>query len=220
MPDSHQWHPLAAGRQPVVLEDWPVHRCEGPFRFTTIASWRGPFGPIALAGRTLGLKHHEFRKFVSLPALAGEDFEIALSIDAGDWKDRDLLTASDWRLVDPARVAGGPMEFRDYVLNSAAEFSVAQGVYVDTRSGWFSDRTVRYLAAGKPVLVQDTGASPCVPAGEGLLVFSTLDEAVAGVRNIRDNYERHSAAARRLAETHFDSNVVLGRLMDDLNITP
>ena len=168
----------------------------------------------------MGLKVHEFRKFISLPALAGDDFEIALKIDAGDAADRDLLLENGWRLVDPTEVAGGPLEFRDYVLNSAAEFSVAQGVYVDTRSGWFSDRSVRYLAAGKPVLVQDTGAGRRLPTGEGLVVFSTLDEAVAGVRRIRDNYQQHSAAARKLAETHFDSNVVLGRLMDDLGITP
>ena len=119
---------------------------------------RGRFGPINFGGRTLGLKVHEFRKYVALPTLTGDDFEIALAIDPGDWKDRELLVQNGWRLTDPSTVGRGPLKFRDYVMQSAAEFSVAQGVYVDTRSGWFSDRTVRYLAAGKPALVQDTGA--------------------------------------------------------------
>jgi hypothetical protein len=213
IPWRHVW-------QPVVLELWPVHRCDGWRGFTTVANWRGPFGRIAFGGRTLGLKVHEFRKFIRLPALTGEEFEIALNIDKSDSADREQLLENGWRLVDPATVARGPMEFRDFVLNSTAEFSVAQGVYVDTGSGWFSDRTVRYLAAGKPVLVQDTDASRHLPAGEGLVVFSTLEEAIAGVRSIRDNYELHAVAARRLAETHFDSSVVLGRLLDDLGISP
>ena len=147
----------------------------------------------------MGLKVHEFRKFVTLPALTGDDFEIALAIDPGDWKDRELLVENGWRLADPAAVAGSPAEFRDYVMRSAAEFSVAQGVYVDTRSGWISDRTIRYLAAGKPALVQDTGAGDNLPAsvGEGLLVFSTLDEAVTAVR---EHPPRLRAPFRRRAE--------------------
>jgi hypothetical protein len=211
-----------AVRQPVVLAHWPIGSIsESVSRpFTTIASWRGPFGPIVHGGRTLGIKVHEFRKYVALPALTGDDFEITLSIDPGDRKDRELLVHNGWRLVEPAAVARGPLEFRDYVMTSAAEFSVAQGVYVETRSGWFSDRTVRYLAAGKPALVQDTGAGDNLPAGEGLLTFSTLDEAVTGVRDIRRDYQRHCRAARKLAETHFDSDVVLGKLMDDLGIHP
>ena len=135
--------------------------------------------------------------------------------------DLALLQENGWRLVDPAVVACGPIEFRDYVLSSAAEFSVAQGVYVDTRSGWFErphgplpGRRKAGPGAGYRRWRRNS------PTGEGLLVFSTLDEAVAGVRSIRDNYDRHSAAARRLAETHFDSNLVLGRLMDDLGIHP
>ena len=98
---------------------------------------------------------------------------------------------------------------------SGAEFSVAQGIYVDTGSGWFSDRTVRYLASGKPALVQDTGFGRNHPVGEGLLAFRTLDEAVAGARRIAADYERHAAAARRLAEEHFDSDMVLPRFLEE-----
>jgi hypothetical protein len=211
------WRPI---RQPVVMEDWPLSASAMDRPFTTIASWRGPFGPISFAGRTLGLKVHEFRKFLRLPALTSDAFEVALKIEPGDSADRHRLLEHGWRLVDPEIVACGPNEFRAYVLNSAAEFSVAQGVYVDTHSGWFSDRSVRYLAAGKPVLVQDTGVGRQLPTTEGLLVFSTLEEAVAGARSIRDNYDQHTVAARKLAETCFDSDVVLGRLVDELDISP
>jgi hypothetical protein len=207
-------------RQPIVLEDWPVCRNEGPRPFTTIASWRGPFGPVTAGGRTLGLKVHEFRKFINLPTITGDEFEVALAIEPGDWKDRESLMANGWRIVEPKTVVRTPADFRDYVTQSAAEFSVAQGVYVATRSGWFSDRTIRYLAAGRPALVQDTGVGSILPTGDGLLVFSTLDEAVTGVRSIRRDYDWHCAAARRLAEKYFDSDVVLGRLINDLGIVP
>src|SRR5262245_18585352 len=112
------------------------------------------------------------------------------------------------------------MRFRQYVQTSHAEFSVAQGIYVDTESGWFSDRTVRYLASGKPVLVQDTGFSRNLPVGEGLLVFRTLDEAAAGAEGIVRDYERHCQAARALAERYFDSDIVLGRLIEEIGVAP
>jgi hypothetical protein len=96
-----------------------------------------------------------------------------------------------------------PDTFRGFVQRSGAEFSAAQGVYVETRSGWFSDRTVRYLASGRPALVQDTGFADSLPVGEGLIGFSTLDGAIAGARDIASEYGRHRAAARRIAADHF-----------------
>ena len=101
---------------------------------------------------------------------------------------------------------------------SGAEFSVAQGIYVETASGWFSDRTVRYLASGKPALVQDTGFEAELPVGDGLLAFSSPDEAAAGIDAILRDYDRHSRAARLLAETYFDSDVVLGRVLEEAGV--
>ena len=101
---------------------------------------------------------------------------------------------------------------------SSAEFSVAQGVYVETNSGWFSDRTVRYLASGRPALVQDTGFGRHVPAGEGLLAFRTLDEAAAGADRIRGDYARHARAARALASEFFDADKVLARFLDEVGV--
>ena len=146
--------------------------------------------------------------------LTGLPFEAALDIDSADAADRNALDAQGWRLVDPA-VAADPDGFRDYVRASGAEFSVAQGIYVETLSGWFSDRSVRYLASGRPVLVQDTGFGRKLPVGEGLLAFRTLAEAVEGARAIVDDYDRHARTARAIAEEHFDSNKVLGALLED-----
>jgi hypothetical protein len=207
-------------RPPVVLDEWPLRPGVTTDRFTTVGSWRGAFGPVTWDGRTFGLKAHEFRKLVDLPRRAPGVFEIALDIHFADAKDRASLQAHGWQLVAPRRVAADPDAFRNYVQASTAEFSVAQGIYVETRSGWFSDRTVRYLAAGKPALVQDTGFGRTVPTGDGLLAFSTLEQAEAGVQEILGDYERHSRAARALAETHFDSDVVLGGLLDDLGVVP
>jgi hypothetical protein len=207
-------------RQPVVLGCWPAWSEADPDRFTTVANWRGSYGPVQYGGKTFGLKVHEFRKFVDLPRLARQRFEIALNIHPADEKDLNLLRHHCWRIVDPKMVAPNPVAFRRYVRASGAEFSVAQGIYVETESGWFSDRTVHYLASGKPALVQDTGFSRNYPVGEGLVAFRTLDEAVTGAMRIADDYEEHCRAARLLATTYFDSDKVLGHLVEEVGVVP
>ena len=227
-------------RQPVVLDDWPVAPADDCRRFTTIASWRGPYGPIEYQGRTLGLKCHEFRKVIELPGRVNAvlaspatrkraagiapgasrvpaHFEIALAIHPADGKDLRALVEHGWTIVEPQAVAGDAEAFRRYVQKSTAEFSVAQGVYVDTNSGWFSDRTVRYLASGKPALVQETGFSRRLPSGEGLVAFRTLDQAVDGVKRIICDYGGHCQAARAIAEEYFDSDKVLGRMLEEVS---
>jgi hypothetical protein len=214
--DIH-WRPT---RQPVVLDYWPVSREGDRGRFTTVASWRGPYGPIQYGGRTLGLKVHEFRKFITLPEQTPQTFEIALNIHPADVKDLDLLRHHNWHIVNPEVVVPDPVAFRHYVRTSGAEFSVAQGVYVETESGWFSDRTVRYLASGKPVLVQDTGFSRNYPIGDGLVAFRTLDEAVLGAERIVTDYDKHCRAARLLAEAYFDSDRVLECMIEQVGVAP
>jgi hypothetical protein len=207
-----------AVRPPAVLEEWPVTDDGTGDRFTTIGAWRGAFGQVEFGGRTYSLKVHEFRKVIELPRRAPQRFEIALDIHAGDQRDRDALEANGWKLVDPRTTVPGPIEFRDYVQGSGAEFSVAQGIYVETNSGWFSDRTVRYLAAGRPALVQDTGFSANLPVGEGLLGFADLEGAVAGAQRIASDYDAHRRAARAIAEEHFDSDTVLPRFLEEAGV--
>jgi hypothetical protein len=200
-------------RVPIVLEEWPVVVRQKFEQFTTVASWRGPFGVIEFGDKTYGQKAHEFRKFLELPTTTELKFEIALNIHNDDWKDRNALKRYGWEISSPD-VAATPDAFRTYVQNSSAEFSVAQGIYVETGSGWFSDRTAAYLASGKPALIQDTGFTRNYPTGEGLIAFSTFEDACAGAREIAANYDRHCHAARALAEEYFDSDKVLNQLLD------
>jgi hypothetical protein len=166
----------------------------------------------------LGLKVHEFRRFIDLPERSDQRFEIALDIHPADGADREALERAGWRIVNPRAVAGDPDAFRAYVQGSGAEFSAAQGVYVHTQSGWFSDRTTRYLASGRPALVQDTGFSRTLPVGDGLVAFRTLEEAVAGAADIAERYAEHCEAARHIAEEHFDAVGVLARFCDQAAI--
>src|SRR5262249_43332716 len=163
-----------------------------------VGSWRGPYGPIQYAGKTYGIKCHEFRKFIELPRRAATDCELALNIHPADHKDLDALREHGWQIVDPKKVAASPDAYRNYVQSSSAEVSAAQGVYVHSNSGWFSDRTACYLASARPALVQDTGLSRHFPLGEGLLAFRTVEEAVEGAQRITRDYPRHRRAARRL----------------------
>jgi hypothetical protein len=207
------WRPI---RPPVVLEEWPITFTLDPERFTTVGSWRGPYGSVQWNGKTLGLKLHEFRKFMELPSRSPYTFEMALNIHPNEEKDLQALRHHGCKLVDPLTVAGTPNAFRQYLQKSGAEFSAAQGVYVETNSGWVSDRTVEYLACGKPVLVQDTGLGLNYPVGEGLVTFRTLQEAVERAARISSNYHRHCQAARALAENYFDSDKVLPRFLEQL----
>ena len=215
-PSEIPWQPLAP---PVVLEHWPVAATQ-PGRFTTVASWRGGYGRAEQDGRLYGVKAHEFRKVRDLPCRSPSVFELALAIDEADEGDRIALADAGWRLVSPADVAAEPEDFRAYISSSGAEFSVAQGIYAETRSGWLSDRTACYLAAGKPALVQDTGLAEEYRPGTGLIPFRSLDEAVAGAADVVADYAEHSRAARQLAEDHFGSDVVLGRLLEHVGAAP
>lgn len=204
-------------RQPVQLDYWEPGDISERRPFTTIASWRGPYGPVEFRGKTYGLRVHEFRKVAALPATTGKRFEVALDIHPADNADRQLLEMNGWSLLQPQTVSSDPRRYQDFIRDSGAEFMVAKNMYVETQSGWFSDRSSCYLAAGKPVLAQDTGLEHLYPVGKGLVTFKTLDEAVAGVEEISGNYEEHAHAARAIAEEYFDSNKVLQSLVSKLD---
>lgn len=201
---------------PVALEHWPL--VPDGAGFTTVASWRGPFAPIDYGGQTFGLRVHEFRKFLPLAERVKAEFELALDIDPSDERDLAALQEHGWTLTHPSMVAHDPISYRSFIQRSRAELTVAKNMYVDTCSGWFSDRSACYLASGKPVLAQDTGFGNQLPTGSGLLSFATLDEALDGAERLLADPDLHALAARRTAEEHLASDRVLGRLMDDLGI--
>jgi hypothetical protein len=208
---------------PVDLAAWPAGELPpGPdaARFTSVCTWRGPFGPVVHDGVTYGLRVHEFRRFAALPGeVPGARFELALDIDATDRADRALLTGQRWTLVDPRRAAGSPSAYRAYVSGSAAEFLVAKQLYARTAGGWVSDRSACYLASGRPVLAQDTGlAGGPLDGGEGFVTFTSLEGAAAAAAEVLGNPTRHAKAARDLAGDCFDATKVAGSLLLELGV--
>lgn len=201
---------------PVVLDSRPA--IGGGEAFTSIGSWRGPFDPIDYRGRSYGLRAHELRHFAELPRLLDAPFELALDIAPEDRRDAELLRANSWRLVDPLEVAGDSISYKRYIEGSLAEIAIPKSMYVEARSGWFSDRSASYLAAGKPVLALDTGFADLLPTGEGLLCFADLEGAVRGGEEICADPDRHARAARAIAEEHFEAGKVLSALLEKLGV--
>jgi hypothetical protein len=206
-----EWFPTP---QPLVLSQWPA--TPPGERYTSVGSWRGPFEPVEFAGERFGLRAHQLRRFAPLPGEVDVPLELALDIDEADSADAELLRAGGWRLVAPAQVAAGTDDYRRYVQNSRAEMGVAKDIYVRSRGGWLSDRSLCYLASGRPVLAQATGYELEVETGAGLLPFSDPEEAAARIEAIEADYEGHSAAARELARERFGSDRVLTELLEAL----
>lgn len=199
--------------QPIVLSRWPVSdRLERP-ALTTIANWRA-YGSIHHDGVHYGQKVHSLRPLMELPRRVPERFELALSIHPDETRDREALAANGWTCVDPFEVAGTPARYQRFIQGSWAEFGLAKSGYVAARCGWFSDRSIAYLASGRPVLAQDTGLRDLLPTGEGLLLFGGIEDAIAGVEALRGDYPRHARRAREIAEETFGSDAVLGRLLE------
>jgi hypothetical protein len=208
---GHEWHPL---RPPVVLDLWEPKGSEAEpraaaSRWTTITQWFS-YGPLEHGGEVYGQKDVEFLRFLDLPQRTSCAIEIAVGSEAP----LDELRGHGWRVTDPVPISSDPWRYRSYVQDSRGEVSVAKNAYVKTRSGWFSDRTATYLAAGRPAVVQDTGLNGDLRTGEGLLVFGTLEEAVAALDRVEAAYDAHSEAARELAKTALASDKVLTDLVD------
>jgi hypothetical protein len=199
--------------QPIVLERWPVAEDMAREALTMIGNWRA-YGSIQHQGVSYGQKAHSFRKFFSLPKTTRESFALALAIHRDETADLASLNENHWTLLDPARVVDTPARYQQFIQQSKAEFGIAKSGYVASRCGWFSDRSLCYLASGRPVIAQETGFSRYLPTGEGLFAFEESQDVCHAVDALRINYSRHSKAARSLAENYFDSDKVLSRLLE------
>ena len=206
-------------RQPVVLDWWePLSTEVAPDQaFTTIASWKQEVKDVEWQGRILTWsKDVQFTPYLDLPSRVERSLEMSLAISDDAAEQR--LRQAGWRIKPAAPLSRDVDAYRTYIQTSAAEFSVAKEQYAATRSGWFSDRTATYLAAGRPAVVQDTGFGCALPTGEGLMPFSTPDEAVAALESVEADYPRHARAARKIAEEHFSAEGVLTRMLRDASL--
>jgi hypothetical protein len=210
VPLEHRW---TATLPPVVLADWPFAETLEDNAFTTVGNWRS-YGSIERRGVFYGQKAHAMRRLFDLPALTSRALLPALAIHPNERADLHELRRHGWRIGDPALLADTPERYRRFVSGSLAELGLAKAGYVDSRCGWFSDRSACYLAAGRPVVAHDTGFAKALPVGEGLLGFHTAAEAAAAIEEVCADYDQHRSAARQIAERHLDSTVVLNRLLE------
>lgn len=203
-------------RQPIVMDFWQSNGASNGC-FTTIGSWRQLWREIKFQGEVYHWsKHFEFMKFIDLPQRTAQPFELALS----GYKDEDkaMLLQKGWRVRDAFAFTMDLEGYTYYICASRGEFTVAKDQNVRLRSGWFSDRSASYLAAGRPVITQETGFSNILPSGEGLFAFSTMDEILQAIDAVNSDYERHSRAAREIAQNYFSYDVVLPRLLADAGL--
>ena len=202
-------------RQPIVLDWWHVPKQPPQDVFTTVMNWVS-YKECEYGGETWGQKDVEFLKFIGLPQRTDQKLEIAMGMGPGMKRPTELLQKRGWRIIEPSEHLPDPWTYRDYLGKSKGEWSIAKEGYVKSRSGWFSCRSACYLALGRPCVLEDTGWSAVYPTGSGLFAFSTMEEAVAGIKHANANYAAQSAAARRLAEELFDARKVLARMLDQI----
>lgn len=227
---------------PVSLEEWPYSYDPGCEAFTTVSTWWGGNGrgEWVTDGNSLLFENNKrvsFLQFIELPLLTSQALELALALGEGDLEDggekspkrqhlsestdyisdeddRKALQSHRWRLRDAQDVARSPQLYADYIRASRGEFSCVKPSCVRFENAWISDRTLCYLASGKPVVVQDTGPSSFLPDGEGMFRFSSIEDAAEALAHVNDDYERQCRAAREIAEAYFDSKRVLAKILD------
>ncbi len=210
--DRYDFRPT---RQPVVLDFWREPPTPPGPMFTTVGNWRQPERELVFEGeRYTWSKHHQFLKFLDLPSRVDQSFELALS--KYDESDREMLLGKGWNVRHALDFSTDLDEYRSYIASSRGEFTVAKDQNVRLRSGWFSDRSATYLAAGRPVVTQETGFGGFLPTGAGLFAFSTMEEVAEAIAAINADYPAHSRAAADVAREFFDSDVVLSHLLNQL----
>jgi GT2 family glycosyltransferase len=208
--------PAVASPPPVVVDLWDDARGPGG-SYTTIGNWRQDYRDIEFRGELYRWsKHHEFLKILDLPSRSVAEFELALSSFAAD--DESLLREHGWQVRPGLEVSGDASSYRQYIRSSRGELTVAKDQNVRLRTGWFSERSATYLAAGRPVITQETGFSDVLPTGVGLLSFKDVEEAADAVAAVEGDYERHRRAAFDVARGYFNYDVVLGALLDHVGL--
>ncbi|WP_114751794.1 glycosyltransferase [Pleomorphovibrio marinus] len=224
------WHPT---RSPIVLSEWD-NETAGNHKFTTIMNWTS-YEPLIHNGVVYGQKDTEFIKFIKLPKLYQQStFKIALSeLVHDDWNSnilnteygqltrtpKKLMEKYGWEVIDANSVCSGPEAYRNFITNSFGEWSIAKGGYVVDQNGWFSCRSACYLAASRPVVVQNTGFDQLIPTGAGLFAFVTIEEAIDAINQVNAYPEFHRRKAREIAHEYFDSSKILNGIIEIASTT-
>jgi hypothetical protein len=211
--DDHRWIPT---RQPIVLKYWPESALPVSAPYTTVLNWSAA-KHLEFQGQTWGQKNIEFMRFQNIPRDAPDvKFSVAVGQSTGDPFPAEQLRQIGWNIIDANSVAQDVCSYQQFIQSSWAEFSIAKHTYVQARTGWFSCRSVCYLASARPVVTQDTGWSAFVPTGCGLFAFSDTASAVDAIRRIESDPQRHARGARSVAEDAFESNKVLTNLLNQV----
>ncbi len=219
-------------RQPIIIDLWKNGK-PGKQEFTTVGNWKQSGRDLEFEGETYyWSKHLEFLKFIDLPKRINQPLELAMNLASLETikhgrgtdvpslglatDEYNLLTSNGWNLVDAPAFTTDPWQYRDYILRSRGEFTFAKDQNIRLQSGWFSERSACYLAAGKPVITQDTAFGCTLPTGEGLFSFKTMDEILLAFDVINNDYEKHCKAAREIAEEYFRAEKVIAKVLEDL----
>ncbi len=204
-------------RPPVLVDLWDAGCvAAGPY-FSSIATWENKGKDIKVGAETYRWsKHVNFLRFLDLPRDVLQPFRLAMSPPTAEVEAR--VRAGGWDITDPIPVSADMQSYRDFIVTSRGEFTVAKDIYVRPKSGWFSDRSVCYLAAGRPVITQETGFSKFIETGRGLFPFETLDEIRDALTEINADYAKHSVGAIEVAYEFFDADNVLRKMVSELSL--
>ena len=205
------WRPVY---DPVVMDLFECAPSDSRAAFSTVMAWKS-YRALDFGGRSYGQKDLEFSRFFDLPSRTQVPLEVAVS---GQGVPTDEMARAGWSVENPLARTKSVGTFYDYIAASRGEFTVCKNVYVDTNSGFFSDRSAAYLASARPVVMQDTGLAGHLPTGDGFFAVKTVEEAAAALDEISASYERHSAAARDLAADVLDARKVLGELLKEVGL--
>lgn len=209
--DGFNWLPT---RQPVYLNAWQISTPQQNSKWTTVMQWDS-YKTGIYNGKEYGMKSASFDKFIKLPGyLPDTKFKLAIGSESAPV---DRLEKSGWEVISSLIPSKSPRSYQEFIQCSKGEWSVAKEGYVSSNSGWFSERSLCYMASGKPVVVQDTGFSNNLETGKGLFAFSTLDEAIEAIKIVNDNYNFHCLHARQIVENNFNSENVLRLLINTIS---
>lgn len=205
------WHNV---RPCVAVDAWPVALPGSDAAFNTVSHWT--MGEWMTDGDEVysNDKRTGFMPYLDIPAETSVPLELALCLATDEESERAMLEQRGWRVQDAWTVAASPVSYQRYLGQSLGEFSCVKPSCVRLENAWISDRTLCYLASGKPAVVQWTGRSRLLPDGEGLFRFTTPGEAIKALEEAVADYDHHSEAARRLAEEHYDAKRVVHGVLE------